>query len=116
MGEEILRVRRDKIERLRAAGVNPFPYRFARTHTLGEVRERFAELQAADETVRVAGRVMLHRVSGKLTFFHVEDMATRMQFSGRHDEMGAEAYEALKDLDIGDIIRAEGTLWQTKTC
>jgi lysyl-tRNA synthetase class 2 len=115
MGEEIIRLRREKIESLRAAGVNPFPYSFERSHALKDVLANFDALEASGETVRVAGRVMLHRASGKLTFFHVEDMDARMQFSGRHDELGAEAYAHLKGLDIGDIIGAEAVAWRTKT-
>ena len=111
MGEEILRRRRDRIGELREAGVNPFPYSFARTHTISDVLARFDELAESGETVRVAGRVMLHRATGKLTFFHVEDMGARMQFSGRFNELGADAYGAVKALDIGDLIGVAGTVW-----
>lgn len=65
--------RLDNITALRAQGTNPYPYRFDRTHTLGEIRAAHGALEAGNETtehVTIAGRIMLKRDQGKLIFAH----------------------------------------------
>ncbi|MEY3581896.1 MAG: lysyl-tRNA synthetase, partial [Actinomycetota bacterium] len=68
--------RLDRIDAMRAAGVNPYPYRFDRTHSLGEIREQHGHLEAGTETearVTVAGRILLKRDQGKLIFCTIRD-------------------------------------------
>ena len=73
---EQMRVRLAKAERLRAAGIEPYPVGYPRTHTIAEVRKSHADLPpdtATGERVGVAGRVMLYRTGGKLCFATIRD-------------------------------------------
>ena len=68
--------RLEKVERMRAAGIEPYPVRFDRSTTIGGLREKFPDLEAGtetDEVVRIAGRLLLLRRQGKLTFATVRD-------------------------------------------
>ena len=70
------------LEALRAEGTNPYPYRFDRSHTLGEIRNEFGALEAGSETethVTVAGRILLKRDQGKLIFATLQDRETSIQ-------------------------------------
>jgi len=103
-------IRLQKIERLRAAGKIPYASSFDRTHTMIEARE------AKDGTiVSIAGRIMLHRDMGKLTFAALQDHSGRLQIAFKTDEMGQEAYdEMLAALDLGDIIGVNGERFTTQ--
>ena len=114
MSDDVQKAKREKIAALRERGVNPYPYKFDRTHTLTELIDNFDALESSGETVRAAGRVMLHRASGKITFFHVEDMGARLQFSARADELEPDVYKMAKSLDAGDIVGVEGVMWRTQ--
>ena len=105
--------RREKLAELVKRGVAPFAYRFDRT---GPVRPALEAFRTEDPTVhRLAGRLILLRSMGKTTFGHLEDRSGRIQVYFKVDEVGAEAYEAVKLLDLGDVIGVEGTLFRTKT-
>ncbi|MBK1730279.1 lysine--tRNA ligase [Thiococcus pfennigii] len=117
---KLIAQRREKLEQLRARG-NAFPNDFRRDALAGDLHARFGEVEAealeADAPrVRVAGRLMSRRVMGKASFSHLQDMSGRIQLFIQRDQLGSEAYEAYKrDLDLGDIVAAEGTLFRTKT-
>jgi len=105
--------RREKLAELVKRGVAPFAYRFDRT---GPVRPALEAFRTEDPTVhRLAGRLILLRSMGKTTFGHLEDRSGRIQVYFKVDEVGPEAYEAVKLLDLGDVIGVEGTLFRTKT-
>jgi lysyl-tRNA synthetase class 2 len=112
------RVRRlAKVEALRAAGTDPYPVRFDRTHTAQELQERWADLAAGaetDEAVAVAGRLLLIRRQGKLTFATLRDGSGTIQLFVSEAEIGAEVHAAFDDLDLGDWVGAEGTVLRTK--
>jgi len=121
MSEELnplIEERRSKLKHLREQG-NAYPNTFQRTHEAGSLH---AELDGLDtETivakkvkVQVAGRMMLKRVMGKAAFGTVQDSTGRIQFYVTADKTGAEALEAFKHYDLGDIVAAEGTLFKTK--
>src|SRR4051794_24759784 len=107
-----MRVRREKVDRLRAAGVDPYPVTVRRTTTLGELRERFPDLAAdatTGEQVAVAGRIVLKRDSGKLCFATLRDGTADLQVMLSLDRVGAESLEAWKrDIDLGDHVSVEG--------
>src|SRR5262245_55505256 len=113
---EVLRSRRDKLERLRASGVEPFALGFDPDRSLAEVREAFGELQpgaTTDVGVRVAGRVMLLRRQGKLAFATIRDRTGDLQLFLSQDRLG-DAFDAVDLLDLGDIVGAEGLVMTTK--
>jgi len=106
--------RRDKLAELRSRGVEPFAYRFARTHTAADA---LAALPPEGEgpAVAVAGRLVALRAHGKTTFAHLADATGRIQLYFRLDDLGVEAYELLPLLDLGDHVGVEGTVFRTRT-
>jgi lysyl-tRNA synthetase class 2 len=113
--EKLRAVRLEKLEALRAAGLNPYPYRFERTHTVEQCRSGEKELSESETTVSVAGRVMSIRGHGKTMFGHVEDPSGRVQMYVRRDDIGEGSYAAFKLVEVGDIVGVTGKLFRTRT-
>jgi lysyl-tRNA synthetase class 2 len=109
---EQMRVRIAKLERLRAAGVDPYAVGFPRTTTIAALREKYEGLGAEAVTgdrVGVTGRVMLNRPSGKLVFATIRDGTGDLQVMLSLDRIGANALAAWKrDVDLGDHVGVEG--------
>lgn len=112
-GGDQRRVRLEKIERLRAAGIHPYPDRFERTHTLAEARA----LPPATGGVRVCGRIVMMRVMGKLSFATLQDHTGRAQIAVQETSVGKDFYGQVwkKLLDIGDFVGVEGATIVTRT-
>jgi len=108
-----------KYHELWSMGVNPYPYTFNLTHHAKEINTKFAKLnigEHAEESVAVAGRIMLQRVMGKASFAHIQDQSGKLQLYLAQDILGEESYKIFaKKIDIGDIIGVEGTVFKTKT-
>jgi lysyl-tRNA synthetase class 2 len=113
--ERLRAVRMEKLEGIRAAGRNPYPYRFERTHTTAECRDGEAALVEAETRVSVAGRVVSMRGHGKTMFGHLADPDGRLQVYVRRDDVGDEAYGVAKLVEVGDIVGVTGTLFRTRT-
>src|SRR5207302_10223327 len=100
-------------------GINPYPYRFDRTHSVVELIEAFKgplPEHGSDEMIRTAGRVMTVRDMGKSCFAHIADGPHRIQIYVRQDVVGEAPYQIFqKDTDIGDFIGVEGRMFRTKT-
>ena len=114
-GEQTLR--RAKLDDLRTAGTEPYPYRFDRTTTLAELRMAHGDIEAGTETetpVAVAGRVMLLRQQGKLIFATMRDRDGEVQLFVSKAVIGDEAFAAFGDLDLGDWVGAHGTVMATR--
>ncbi|MBV9593672.1 MAG: lysine--tRNA ligase, partial [Actinobacteria bacterium] len=114
-----MRIRREKYDRLAAdRKTHPFPVGVARTHALAQVREAFPDLEAdtfTGATVGVAGRVILVRNSGKLCFATIRDGDAELQLMLSLDRVGPESLAAWKsDVDLGDIVFAEGEVISSK--
>lgn len=105
--------RREKLELLRERGIEPFAYRFERTHRAAEALAAFAPERAL--SVRVAGRLVAIRAHGKTTFAHLADASGRIQLYFRKDALGEQAYDTLTLLDLGDVIGVAGELFRTRT-
>jgi lysyl-tRNA synthetase, class II len=109
---EQMQVRLAKVERMRAAGIDPYPVGYPRTHTIAEVRSEFGELPADAATgkvVGVAGRVMLSRNGGKLCFATLRDGTGEIQAMISLDRVGEDALAAWKlDIDLGDHVGVTG--------
>ncbi len=111
---QLLKVRRQKLAELQAAGENPFEItKYDVTHHSQEIRDHFDELEG--QTVTVAGRMMSKRVMGKASFCHVQDLQGTIQSYVARDSVGEEPYKAFKKLDVGDIIGIKGEVFRTKT-
>ena len=111
-------IRRQKMEDLRAQGIDPFGHAYARTHRSGDIRREYGmctkeELEEKNVTVKVAGRIMTKRRQGKAGFMHIQDLDGQIQIYVRKDEIGDEAYEVFKKSDLGDIVGIEGVVMRT---
>ena len=113
-------VRRQKMEDLRAKGIDPFGSRYERTATTGEIKAKYGdktkeELEELAVKVRVAGRIMTKRRNGKISFMHLQDKDGQIQIYLRYDVLGEEAYDLFKTSDIGDIVGIAGEVMRTQT-
>ena len=111
-------IRRQKMEDLRAMGIDPFGHAYERTHKSGQIRAEFEnltkeELEEKNVHVKIAGRIMTKRRQGKAGFMHIQDLDGKIQIYVRKDVIGEEAYEIFKKSDIGDIVGIEGTVMKT---
>jgi len=114
------KVRLEKIETLRAEGIEPYPTRAKRTHTSQESIQAFEQAEAAgqDEKVSVtlAGRLRSMRTMGKITFAHIEDGYGRVQLFFRANNIGKERLKFFNtEFDLGDFVQAEGEMFRTRT-
>jgi lysyl-tRNA synthetase class 2 len=107
-----------KVDALREAGGDPYPVRFDRTTTLAELRERYDDQleagQELDAVERVAGRLLLIRRQGKLTFATMRDGTDSVQLFVSDDGLGEAAHRGFDDLDLGDWVGIEGTPMKTR--
>jgi lysyl-tRNA synthetase class 2 len=114
---QVLIDRRRKLDELRAAGVDPFPHAFAGVQPIADVKAPHAELPPGEETdvrARIAGRLAARRGQGKAAFLDVVDRSGRMQLHARVDVLGEERMARLLQLDLGDLIGADGTVFRTR--
>lgn len=105
------------LDAMRDSGTNPYPYRFDRSHTLGEIRlahEALPDGTETDITVDVAGRIMLKRDQGKLIFATVQDRSGSLQLFISRAVVGDEVFDAIADLDLGDWVGARGIVMSTR--
>jgi len=108
---ELIAQRRDKLKALRKRGVEPFGRALETSRSIAEIREKFKE----GEALRAAGRITAHRDMGKSHFVDLRDASGRIQIYFHEKEIGADAMEIFKLLDLGDFIGIEGTCFLTKT-
>jgi len=116
--DRIAEQRREKLDRIREQGINPYPHRYHRSHTTQQAvawLEQQEAGQADKGEVSVAGRIMAKRRMGKISFLDIQDGEGKMQLYLHKDKFGETNLELLKDLDMGDIIGAKGTLFRTKS-
>lgn len=116
-----LRVRREKMQKLRDEGIDPFGHRFDRDHTTQQIRDEFGDKtkeELAEHPVKVviAGRMMSKRGKGKVGFADIMDRTGRIQIYVRKDVVGEENYnEIFKPSDLGDILGISGEVMKTDT-
>jgi lysyl-tRNA synthetase class 2 len=106
-----------KLERLRAAGIDPYPPRAQRTHTIAAALESFDPLAERGERLTLAGRIVgARRIMGKLAFAHIEDGTGTIQLWLSRADLGDEWFDRFRDdLDTFDIVQAAGALRRTKS-
>jgi lysyl-tRNA synthetase class 2 len=106
--------RRQKLARLREAGRDPFhTTRYDRTHLAAEIHAQFDSLEG--QVGRVAGRIRAFRRHGKASFADLQDGSGRVQLLFRLNELGEERYQEAGELDLGDIVGAEGRVLRTRS-
>lgn len=115
---EVYHIRKQKLADLRSGGFN-FPNEFRREHLAVDLLKEYAELEKemlAQQQVKaaVAGRIVLRRIMGKASFFHIQDVSGRIQIYIRANDL-PELYEQFKHWDLGDIVGVSGELFKTNT-
>jgi lysyl-tRNA synthetase class 2 len=114
---EVLKGRRESLERLRAKGIEPYALGYDVTSTAVAIRERHGDLgpeAQTDDEVSIAGRVVLARRFGKLTFFTLRDRTGDIQLFCEENSMDPASFALLDEVDLGDIVGARGTVTTTK--
>ena len=114
------KIRLEKIETLRAEGIEPYPTRAKRTHTSREAIQAFEQAEAAGQeeaiNVTLAGRLRSTRTMGKITFAHIEDGYGRVQLFFRANDIGKEQLKFFNiEFDLGDFVEADGQMFRTRT-
>ena len=110
---QLLKVRREKLSELQAAGRDPFQItKYDVTVHSTDVKENYSEWEGRE--VSVAGRMMQKRVMGKASFCNVQDLKGNIQCYVARDDLGEEAYRDFKRMDIGDIVGVKGVVFTTK--
>ena len=108
-----VKVRREKLENLRAEGLDPFRQtKFEVTSSSAAIKENFDALEG--QTVRLAGRLMSKRGMGKVSFCDLQDNEGRIQLYVKFDEMEEASFNRFKKNDIGDIVGVVGDVFRTQ--
>ena len=113
-------VRRDKSEKLREMGLDPFGQRFERDSFAADIKEKYQDVEHdafenMDDTATLAGRIMFIRKMGKASFFTIKDKTGSMQIYISINDVGEETYDLFKSADIGDIVGVYGKVMKTRT-
>ena len=109
---QIIDFRKEKLNKLKDLGINPYPHRFSPTHKSIEILDEFNDLE--NKIVCIAGRIMALRKMGKAAFIHVMDDKGRIQIFIKRDNVGENIYDAFNLMDIGDFIGISGVVFKTK--
>jgi lysyl-tRNA synthetase class 2 len=110
---QLVKIRIEKLDQIRAQNINPYPYSFEQTHHSAEIIANVTAL--LDQQVAIAGRLMSVRLMGKAAFFNIQDQRGKIQVYLRKEEIGDAAFELFKILDIGDYIGVTGKVFVTRT-
>lgn len=117
--DRITEPRREKLNRLRARGINPYPNRYHRTHTTEQAVALLKQVEAGStqsSELSVAGRITARRLMGKSAFIDIRDGSGKIQLLFQNiNEYSEDKQELFKDLDIGDIIGVNGAVIRTRT-
>ena len=113
-------VRREKAEKLRELGLDPFGHRYDREDYAFDIVSKYKDVdhdafESMDDTAKVAGRIMFIRKMGKASFFTIQDRTGSIQIYISINDVGEESYELFKSADIGDIVGVYGKIMKTKT-
>jgi lysyl-tRNA synthetase class 2 len=115
--DELLATRREKLERLRADGIEPFPHDYPGVAPVATVHAEHADLPAGEDSdarYRVAGRLHARRGQGRMAFLDLDDRSGRIQLQAKADVLGPERMQRLLDLDLGDIIGVDGLAFRSR--
>jgi len=117
--DRVIQQRRRKLEKIRARGINPYPYGYHRSHTTQQAVALLKQQEESKQTkatvVNVAGRITANRPMGKITFLDVRDGSGKIQLYFHDDRLDDATLKLLKDIDIGDIAGVNGKLFRTKS-
>jgi len=113
--DHVMHARREKLMQLIELGINPYPYRYYKTHTIESTLSEFDRITEAEENISLAGRLMSLRLMGKAAFADIQEEEHRIQVYFKKNIIGDEQWELFRLLDIGDIVGVTGELFTTRT-
>jgi len=116
-GEQLIKQRIEKLDKIRKLGINPYPYKFEVKNFSDEILKKYAKLKKEGKTndkVTLAGRIMTLRPMGKIAFGHIQDYKGKIQFFINEKEISKKEFKLFNLLDLGDIIGINGTIFRTK--
>ena len=113
-------IRREKAQKIREQGIDPFGHRFERTAFAAEIKEKYQDVEHdafenINDVYTVAGRIMFIRKMGKASFFSIQDKSGKIQIYISINDVGEETYTLFKTADIGDIVGVTGKVMKTQT-
>ena len=113
-------VRREKAEKIKELGIDPFGERFNRTDFAADIKEKYQDVyhdafDSMDDTATIAGRIMFIRKMGKASFMSIQDKTGKIQVYISINDIGEESYNLFKTADIGDIVGVHGKIMKTRT-
>ena len=108
-------IRREKLDKIRALGVEPYGQKFEWDHHDADIRKEAEQLEKDETHVRIAGRIMIRRGQGKTAFCVLRDQTGDIQVYFKRDELPENEWALFKLVDIGDILGIEGTVFTTHT-
>ena len=114
MINELKQARLDKLNKVREAGIDPYPAKCGRTHSIKQVLDNFDKFSKSEKEIVLAGRIMAIRGHGGSTFVNIEDSSGKIQVYFKKDKLGGEKYQFLENFDLGDFIQVKGSLFITK--
>jgi lysyl-tRNA synthetase class 2 len=109
---ELMQVRREKLNDMRGKGIEPYGGRYERSHLARFVLDNYDEME--NKPVTMAGRIMSKRGMGKASFAHIQDSTGQIQIYIRSNDVGPGLYDFFGKLDIGDIIGVQGNIFKTR--
>lgn len=108
-------IRREKLDKIRALGVEPYGQKFEWDHHAADIRKEAEQLEKDETHVHIAGRIMIRRGQGKTAFCVLRDQTGDIQVYFKRDELPENEWALFKLVDIGDILGIEGTVFTTHT-
>lgn len=111
---QLLAIRRQKLQKLKELGIDPYPNRSKRTHKIKELWENKDKFIQSEQKIVITGRLTGMRRQGKVGFGNISDESGRIQIFVRQDNVGENNYEVFKLLDLGDFVQVEGNCFITK--
>lgn len=119
MSENPLRLEKlKKLAQLREKGINPFPYRFERTHFAADLLKKYEFIKAGEkhrtDAIQIAGRLMTKRAMGKAAFFNIQDQTGTLQVYLKSEELAETALIQFEHIDLGDIVGISGFMFRTQ--
>ncbi len=115
LDNQLLKQRREKLDKLSEMGIDAYPPHCERTHTIKELWDQEADFCEHKQEVKIVGRLNAKRRQGKIGFINVQDMYSKIQVFVRQDEIGEASYELFKLLDLGDFVQVNGSMIHTQT-
>ncbi len=111
---QFIRLRQEKLEKIKALGIDPYPVESSRSHVISSLLNDKDSWIANDTEVTIAGRLVAMRRQGKIGFGNIEDQSGKIQIYVAQNELGEENYELFKLCDPGDFVQATGTPFYTQ--